>query len=72
VNAASTETFFLEFRGVFAFKTAVSTTNTPMPMLLARRAEREAVTRGRARAALLGVLTVAPSVSVLSGPSNGK
>jgi len=63
VVGTGTETFTLEFRGIFEFKTAVATTNTPVALAARRQLHLERVNaeRARARMVLLQVLNSTPS-----------
>ncbi len=65
----STDTVFIEVRGVFEFKTAVSTGNTPLEARLALecRLAREATARARARVQLLSILSAGDGGKMSSG-----
>jgi len=58
VIGTGTETFTLEFRGVFEFKTAVATVNTPVALVARQQlhAERVSLERAFARESLLRIL----------------
>ncbi len=58
VAGTGSEVYFIEARGVFEFKTSVATANTPaeLALMLAKRSQREAEARSRARQQLLRVL----------------
>jgi hypothetical protein len=62
VAGATTEAFAIELRGVFEFKTAAATANTPLgrQLIARRREERLAVQRERERAHIVGVLSSPP------------
>jgi len=69
VAGTGTEAFAIELRGVFEFKTAAATANTPLgrQLITRRREERLAVERERERARIVGVLAspqVPASISV--------
>jgi hypothetical protein len=75
VAGNSTDTFSLEFRGVFEFKTAVGTGNTPQAfgMRAALRLQREAAAQSVARMQLLRLLASTSSgeaTGALLGPPN--
>ncbi len=69
-TSGATDSFWLEMRGVFEFKTAVSTGNTPanVARILAEREARLEALRVRQREHLLAVLAAQPKSTPLTGP----